>query len=495
LIRFAFLPFLTLAIAIPIQAAAPEQAQLDSSPALFTVMAAINAAGYSADWDSPNGHPLREWVRAEVLKANPPSLVGLKQFYESHRKANNTAELSQYISFALSVKGPPNFEYVFRDVDVPPDAYDLKGLGPLLAAFYKEAKIEQLWEKSQDSIESYIGRYHVPLTDTVMQVSSYLRQASVIRGRRFQIFIELLAAPNQVQLRSYAGNYTIVVTPSPEPRVFDIRHAYLHYMLDPLASLNREILDRKKYIGEHAQRASALDDAFKKDFLLLTTESLIKAIEAHLDHKPERIEQALKLGYVLTPFFAEQLPNFEKQEFGMPDYFSTMAKAIDMRKEETRLSKVVFDEHAPEPAHVAVPAPMPKPDLQGAARTLAEADQAYSSRAQNASNLDTAKSLYLRSLQQTEEKPAHAAAYYGLARIAALQNDPETAERLFSSALESEPEPQVKAWCLVYMGRLALAAGEPERAAAQFEQVLRVDGASDPARKAAADGLQNMKKQ
>ena len=97
-------------------------------------------------------------------------------------------------------------------------------------------------------------------------------------GFRFQIFVELQAGPNQIQTRSYGNEYTIVVTPSPEPRIFDLRHAYLHYLLDPLATRNLEILNRKKSLVDHALRAQGLNDPYKEDFLLLATESLINAV-------------------------------------------------------------------------------------------------------------------------------------------------------------------------------------------------------------------------
>ena len=53
-----------------LRAAPAQQGQLDASPTLFTVMAAINAAGYDADLDSPNNNPLRKAVRylAPVFK-------------------------------------------------------------------------------------------------------------------------------------------------------------------------------------------------------------------------------------------------------------------------------------------------------------------------------------------------------------------------------------------------------------------------------------------
>src|SRR5947208_3349435 len=135
-------------------AATPETGQLDASPGLFTVMAALNAAGYSADLSSPNNHPLRAAIRAELAKRNIPSLPAIKDFFERHRKRTDTIELSQYISFALASNGPPSFAFTQRDVEIPPDAAALRELGPLLAAFYKEANLEDLWKRSQPAIES-----------------------------------------------------------------------------------------------------------------------------------------------------------------------------------------------------------------------------------------------------------------------------------------------------------------------------------------------------
>src|ERR1035438_7991432 len=92
------------------------------------------------------------------------------------------------------------------------------------------------------------------------------------------------------------------------------------------------VLERKKILNEEAQRAPALDQAFKEDFLLLTTECLIKAIEARMDRRPEGIQQALRQGYILTPYFAEALTAYEKQEQPMKSYFPDMVMAIDLMK-------------------------------------------------------------------------------------------------------------------------------------------------------------------
>lgn len=467
-----------------------ELGQLDASPTVFTVMAALNAAGFDAGLNSPDSHPIRASIRAELAKRNIPSLQAIKDFVAKNHRRTEAEELSQYISFALTAGPPPRFAINMRDVEIPPDASVIKDFSPLLEVFYKEADIDDLWRRSQPAIDQYIARYHGPVSEAVLQVNSYLRQqTSGFKGRRFQILIELLAPPNVVQTRSYGNEYTVVVTPSAELRTFDIRHAYLHYLLDPLSTRYKEILERKKVLGEQAERARGLDESLKSDFLQLTTECMIKAVEARLDHKPENVQKALLDGLILTPFFAEHLPAYEKQEMAMVLYYPDLVKAIDNVGEEARLSQVTFNNASTPRAAVKSATPEPAP-LTGSAKTLDDAEQLYTKR-----DLEKAKGLYLQVLQQTEQKPMHAAAYYGLARIAILQKDPGTAEKLFLKSLDLEPEPPVKAWVLVYLGRLSMAARETGPATKYFQDALKVEGASEMARTAATQGLQTSSKQ
>lgn len=471
-------------------AAAAEQGQLDASPSLFAVMAAINAAGYDAELDSPSNHPLREMVRREVSARKPPVIEQLKRFYNMHRQSDPVAELSQYISFALSVEGPPDFKFRYRSVDVPPDAAALQELPQLMATFYREAGIEELWNKAQPAFEQVIGRYHEPVTQALLEVNAYLRNPTRgYLGRRFQVYLDLLAAPNQIQARSYGDDYFVVLTPSPQPQVHDVRHGYLHYLLDPLALRHGDRLQKKKALLDFALPAQALPEYYKNDFVLLATESLIKAVESRLvrgtpARKKGLVDQALREGFILTPFFAEQLPLYEKQEQDMRLYFPEMADAIDLKKEDARLAGVQFAER-PRVRSVKVEPAVHKPEPVGVYKTMEEAERLYTAR-----ELDKAKESYLKVLQETGEKPLHAKAYYGLARVAVLQRDPEVAEKLFQKALELGPEPQVKAWVLVYLGRLADAAGERESATKHYQDALAVEGASAAARQAAEKGIQ-----
>jgi hypothetical protein len=336
-IRLFLLGILTTALTLH----GAEQGQLDGSPTLFTVLAAMNATGYDTDLESPTGSPLRKALRAELAKREIPCLPDLKRFFDDHRKKDPSAELSQYISWALAVSGPPDFNSRFRIVDVPPDVVPLEALAPLLTRFYKEAGIDELWKRSQPAYEQAIAKYHEPVTRALLEVNVYLRNAtSGYLGRRFSVFVDLLGAPNQIHTRSYADDYFVVLTPAGEPQTNDIRHAYLHYLLDPPSVKYSDLIMKKKGLADYAIPAPALDDSYKADFLLLTTESLIKAVESRLARGREReeiVDRALREGFILAPFFAEQLPAYEKQDQSMKLYFPEMIKAIDLRKEDKRL--------------------------------------------------------------------------------------------------------------------------------------------------------------
>jgi tetratricopeptide (TPR) repeat protein len=472
-----------------VQVRGQEQNQLDGSPALFSIMAAINAAGYDAEIDSPANHPLRSMVRKHLASRQLTTLPELKKFVASHRRDDPASELSQYISFALSTSGPPDFKMRYAEHEIPPDVLPMTGFENLMTRFHREAAIDQLWKQAQPALDQAIARYHAGVSRAVLEVNGYLRNpTSGYLGRRFQIYIDLLAPPNQIQTRSYGDDYFVVLTPSPEPQIDDVRHAYLHYLLDPLNFKHASRWEKKKghYLMDYAQSAPALEEYYKNDFLLLATESLIKAVESRLarGNKQAVVDQALREGFVLAPFFAEQLPLYEKQEQSMRFFYPDMIDALDLKKEEKRLEGVQFAATRAVRKAKVVPAER-KVEVTGVFKTLEEAEELYRSR-----DLDGARQKFRKALQETDEKPLHAKSYYGLARIAALQRDPELADKLFRRTLELEPDPATRSWAHLYLGRLADLAGDRDQATRNYQAAAAVEGGSAAARQAAQKGLQ-----
>jgi tetratricopeptide (TPR) repeat protein len=294
----------------------------------------------------------------------------------------------------------------------------------------------------------------------------------------------LLGTPQQVQTRNYGDDAFVIVTPSAEPKMFDIRHAYLHFELDPIMIKYGMDLQQKRSLLDIVQ-LSPLDDNYKNDFVLLANESLIKAVECRLDKNKAGIQQAMRQGYVLTEFFSEQLPVFEQQQQGMRFYAEEMINAIDLKQETSRISAVKFD--TGQLQRKARQVEVAGPERSPSAKTLEEAETLYSQK-----GFDKSRDLFLKSLEQKGSAEEHAQAWYGLARIAALQNQPDAAVKLFEKTLGASPDAFTKAWSYVYLARLSKAANDPERAAKYYQEALAVQGASDKALEAARKESQNI---
>jgi tetratricopeptide (TPR) repeat protein len=274
-----------------------------------------------------------------------------------------------------------------------------------------------------------------------------------------------------------------VVTPAGDVPVDDIRHAYLHYLLDPMVVKYSATLKESHALGDFALASPILDDQYKADFIMLSTECLIKAVESRLQRKPALVTQALQEGFILTPFFAEQLAEYEKQDRSFRLHLPEMIDAMDLKHEDKRLENVQFTSNRPVRSirveRVEKPAP-----LSAVEKQFEAAEAAYSGR-----DLPGAKEQYLHLLQGPDEKSVHAKSYYGLARIAVLERDPELADRLFRKVLELGPDASTKSWSLLYLARLADSQGDREQAQEHYKAALAVEGAPDSVRQAAEKGL------
>jgi tetratricopeptide (TPR) repeat protein len=455
------------------------------------VLAAINAAGYDEGINLPDNHPVRAELRKYFEQQNIAVLPELKRFYRRHMAKPGpyagVQDLSQYISWALSVTGAPDFAWRTRDVEVPPDARALDGFTPLMIDFYKEASLAGIWQKVRPIYEKELEKYHTPILEMTTKIDGYMRVGvGGYLGRRFSVFIDLLAAPEQVQTRNYGDDAFVIVTSSEKPRMYDIRHAYLHFQIDPIMIKYGMDLAQKRSLLDLVQ-LSPLENNYKNDFVLLANESLIKAVECRLDKNKAGIEQAMRQGYILTQYFSEQLPVFEQQQQGLRFFSEDMINAIDLKRESARIAAIKFD--SDQLQRKAKQVTVAGPELSAAAKTLEQAEELYSKK-----DLDKSKDQFLKALEQKGSNEEHAQAWYGLGRIAALQNQPENAVKLFEKTLGASPDAFTKAWSLVYLARLAMAAHEPDKAAKFYQDAIALPGASERAVEAARKESQNIHK-
>ncbi|PYX08867.1 MAG: hypothetical protein DMG84_08255 [Acidobacteria bacterium] len=468
----------------------PPKVALDTSETLFSVLTAINACGY--DQELGVSHPLRSQVRAEVAKSIQSSpeakeaTQAMCQFYDERRQPDASRTLAQYISLALYLNGPPApFSLKVKEADIPPDANYVVGILPLLQKFYDAAGLHAIWEPRREAYSQLTARYHEPVAKMLFDTEIYLKiPSSQYLGQGFTVYLDPMGAPGQINARNYGPNYFVIISPGSGSslKMEQIRHTYLHYLLDPLALKYPSTMKRLTPLLDSVKTAP-IDESFKSDVTLLLTECFIRAIEARTTggskapetQREQLVEQSLQQGFILTRYFYDALIKFEKDPAGLRNVYGDLVSSIDVRKEEKLAAQVQFANRAdPELLHLSRP-------IEG--KLLVTAEQRLS-----AGDATTAQKLAQEALDEKNEDPGRA--LFILAQVATMNRDMQGARNYFQRALEIAREPKVVAWSHIYLGRIFDLQENREAAVDQYRAALNA-GASLPEAKAAAErGLQ-----
>jgi len=436
---------------------------LAPSEQVFCVMAAINAGGYDVGLGHPTGDNTREEVREYLDQLPAPVTKSLRSFYPEHLvEGDPGANLGQYVSLALLLGPPPDFKLTVPQADLPPDAKAVSGLVPLLKTFYLQAKLHEFWTTMQGRYQAAVLRYSPLVRQAIFMTDMYFRfPTGQYLGRTYRIDLDLLGSPEQAQARIYGMDYYLVITASAQPTMDEIRHQYLHFLLDPLAAKYSEEINTKAGLREFAYHAPALASSFKGDFPLLVTECLIRAAELRLDKRPpaeaeKSLAEMTASGLILVRYFYDSLAAFEKQESSMTAFYREMILGIDTAKEEQKLAKVTF---APAPAPPAqAPVPAAKTEEE---RALDDADNLFFR-----GRYSEAKLAYQAVLEKMDPKSERA--LFGLAIVASNMRKPDLAEEYFQKTLETARDLRIVTWSHIYLGRLDDLRGKRKDAMAQY---------------------------
>jgi tetratricopeptide (TPR) repeat protein len=457
---------------------------LESNEQLFCVLAALNAAGYDAGTGSSTGGDTRRVVREYLAAQNTPVLADLKKFYDDHRvKDDPSRDLGQYISLALLMGSPPDFKLTVPQEELPPDARDVVGFLPLLRTYYTQAKMLTIWSQVQKPYDDAVARYTDAVRQSFVLSEGYLRFPSGgYLGRTYAIYIDLMGAPEQVHARIYGLNYFLVITPSRDPKLSEIRFQYLHFLLDPLAAKYANEINEKRELAHYAQQAPVLGLDFKDDYSLLMTECLIRAAELRMDKVPvaeaqKKLDDLTTQGLILVHYFYEALQVFEHQDAGMTAYYKPMIQAIDTKAEARRLFPVQFAKRPPAPVVKLAPA---KSEEE---RLLDEGDNQFFQ-----GKYPEARVAYRAVLDK--DNPTSERAIYGLAVVYANMRKPDLAEEYFQKALATAHDLRIVTWSHIYLGRLDDLNGKRDAALAQYHAALVTAAAFPMALRAAQSGME-----
>ena len=466
---------------------------LDTSETVFAVLTAMNTCGYDVDLNISDAQRLN--IRAEVQRNLQGSdeaeaaRTTMCEWYQAHRGRDAAHDLSQYVSLALYLQGPPQFLPRVKEDELPPDAVPIAAFGALLEKFYDKAGLHGIWERHRTNYAALVERYHVPLAKMVFDTDIYLRmQSGGFLGRTFTVYLDFMGDPSEANARNYGTEYAVVVFPSPDPNTVDplkmpqIRHAYLHYLLDPMADKHPSAIKRLDPLLQSVKRAP-LDESFKKDISLLVTECLVRAIEIRTNGnkqtaeamRMQAVDDAVKQGYILTKYFYTSLLAFEKDPAGLRTAYGDLLDGIDLKAQEKAANEVQY-------------ASVTAPELVQLSRME---DRRMLSTAEKRLTAGDPKGAQELAQQALDKKIGdQGRALFILAQVAVANKNPDGALDNFQKAIEATKDPKVIGWSHVYQGRILDMREKRDEAMNEYRAALTT-GADLPEVKAAAErGLQ-----
>ena len=489
---------------------------------LFDMASALNACGYDEGLD--DSAPIRKHVRDEINAALAKSEDArarrdkLCLYIAQHRMTGTEKDISQYISLALYLTAPPEIETAAELTEMPPDSTQVVEIVPLLKDFVAAVDLHGIWLAVHRTYDEEAQRLHDPLSQMIVSTNLYLKlPASTYEGRRFIVVIEPMLSPAAVNARVYGTDYVVVVSPvNGAIRMSDVRHTYLHYVIEPLLYSRANAVDRAQPVLKEV-RDAPLEFVYRSDAVALTIECLIKAIEARtletgvpvfkmpanpdrmdvprLEHERQVYQQkvdAIRVaavrhdmtqGFVLTQYFYEQLINFEKDPAGLRDTIGEMVYSMDVDQQVHRARQIDFDKEA-DGEVLSHSKPRRLTGLDLAEARLADGDVATAAAMAR-------QALAIHSDDTLSSVADSARANFILARADALTGHPDNAISEFQKTIGASKEPRILAWSHIYLGRMLDLDCKRDEAVAEYNQALAVRDGQQDTRLAAERGVKS----
>jgi predicted negative regulator of RcsB-dependent stress response len=494
---------------------------LISSEPVFVMAASLNMCGY--DEGIADSAPVRKQVRDEInqtLETNEEARNkrdALCLYIAQHRMTGTELDVAQYISLSLYLTPPPQMETMADLTEMPPDATQVAEIVPLLRDFANAVDLHGIWLTIHHTYDQAADQLHDSLSNMIVSTNLYLKMPSATYdGRRFIVVIEPMLSPSTVNARIYGTDYVVVVSPLVgNIRMSDVRHTYLHYVIEPLLYARANAIDRTQPILKEIHEAP-LEFRYRSDTVPLTVECLIKAIEARTtdtgipdykmpsnidrsqlpiyQHERQLVEQKqeavrvatvqhdMRQGFVLTQYFYDELISFERDPASLKDTIGEMVYSMDVDQQVHRIRALVFDKEADaEVLERSKPKKLTGMDL--AEMKLSTGD------------IPGASQMAQQVLDHQSDTVASATdsarAWFIMARISAMTGHPEQAIDDFQKTLATSKEQRLLAWSHIYLGRMLDLDCKRDQALSEYKLALTVRDGREDTRLAAERGVKS----
>ena len=463
---------------------------------IFTVMAAVTAAGFGSDAGPGQQGEVAAELRRDLANLDPSLLARLRALFNARSFLTERDRHTAYTSLALLLTGPPDFKIRSDAPEIPADVRRILGFEELLPEFYEKAHIASLWETYRPKYEKNLEAYRPIILDVIHKTIEYFHiPPRVALDRSIVVMLDLLGFRNIVHARNLERTYFIVLGPTDEPEAnfVQIQHEYLHFLIDPLIEKSGGQLLKETSLMRMAEAQPNVGRDFRGRFLLIVGESLIEAVLHRLHPVAAQDVRAdtvalFRRGLILFPFFTRELVKFEasgKQPF--PAYLAATLVSIpggEIAEDATQVANWESQIQAEDRAEASA-----QQQERDRTEKMNEMNRLLSDAGRSMGRKDWPEAVaQLNQLLQIDPENGNALFYLG--QIAAQQQKHEEANGYYSRAEASKTsEPWVKAWSAVRIGRYLAHARKFEEARQKFEEVLALGDDLNGARRAAEESL------
>ncbi|HZS47051.1 MAG TPA: hypothetical protein VFC63_18395 [Blastocatellia bacterium] len=545
---------------------------LGSDIRLFAVMAALNLAGYDYEPAGRTMTDLRSRLRNE-LQPDPGLINRLQSFYRSKRKLNidEPSQAAPYVALAFAMNKPPELDLAIPPDRLPPDVRAVADFAALAGELFRRTNIAAIAPKYAPEFDKIATTYYKPIGEMIFQVLAYLHTRPVTfvaasgapivkdkkgntigplikekdRTRRMFVIVDPLSAHDTVFVRNdlinmfglkdrldtrVGDDYIVVVGPSDQPNMAEIKRTFLRFALDPIVEhFVNELFDpaTKKPTGltqnilNLTKQSQNIDPQLKDNVSVIVRESMVYAAEAGMarmnNREPLRgpiidednqynLSKQFDRGAVLAFHFYEKFKGLEESGIDLRDLYQTFITAVNFDVEQKRTE-----------GFAALRA---KVEARRAAERTKEIVALPGVDKATADNLDQADLMIRRGQfpqasailnQILTNQPTNARALFGMAEITSQQpsaveaapksdNDDKLVAQeerlgkaliLFRQAIAAA-SPQYELWIKsrahVAMGRILDFTDHREAAIAEYEEAVKIGDVPNGAYKEAAQG-------
>jgi len=306
----------------------PDYVQLQADERLFTLFAALNAAGYDEENNEQGFSSVRQAVRDALANKALPSLNRLRPYLAMCQRTH----VSQCATWVLQRGPAPDFARAVEGWWLQVPALLFFGFDRALADFHQEADIAALWQAQQPAYAAEIARYRDQVAPAVAEVFAYLRLAQPPTAG-------VVVLPNLLDAywRGYGpqvGTHSYVVMgPAESLNLGLIQHEAMHPIINPLVDAHLDVIERDQAERLFAALKPRVGAGYQQ-WPSILHESVIRAVELRMAPAADRgwlLRKEEDAGFPLVGPLAQRLAQYEAGDAPLAAYMPQLLAALNER--------------------------------------------------------------------------------------------------------------------------------------------------------------------